>query len=189
MLKHLVLIFSLAQFKMTLSHLQGPDWFAIFFALFGIAYGMRKGFVRELVEIAELMTIIFFTFSLHNIIVGVFANSLMISPERIAPLVFLIAAWLIWMAIAFLDKMFSPYFSSKLPNVIKNLGGGILGAFHLFLIWCFFSQAVILIPSPKVQNVYADKQSVTGPIARDFPRKIHQTFAEFLKVPGIEPKA
>lgn len=168
--------------------MQGPDWFTVLFVILGIFYGMRKGLMRELVEIFEFIIIIFLTFTYLEVAKNILSNHLSISPEKLAPVAFVLGAWVLWMAVAYLDKALQKLFVSKLPEFIKTLGGAALGVIHLLLIWSFLSQAMILIPSGKTKEVYAEKKSLTGAKVRDLAPQVYQTIAGYVHLPGISQK-
>lgn len=168
--------------------MQGPDWFTVLFVIVGIFYGMRKGLMRELVEIFEFVVIIFLTFAYLEIVVSILSNSLSIPSEKLAPVAFVLGAWVIWMAVAYLDKTLQKLLVSKLPEFIKTLGGTALGVIHLLLIWSFLSQAIILIPSEKTKEVYAEKKSLTGAKVRDLAPRVYRTVADYIHLPGSSQK-
>lgn len=156
-------IFDMVFWQTVLSHFQWVDWVTTAFLVMGLIYGMRKGLMRELVEILELVLILAVTLACQKPVTAFFKVYLpSFSEKTIAPAAFMVTALCAWFVVSVIDKYMQKWVHAKISGFLKVAGGGILGALHFFLVWSFVSQAILLMPVRGAQTIYDAGNSTTG---------------------------
>ena len=139
------------------------DWFTVAFVLVGLVYGIRKGLMRELVEVLELILIIFLVYNYKEFFLG-FLKSLFpsLSNRFLEPAVFILVALAFWFLVAFLDGYLQKVEHSQVTKGIKVIGGGLTGIFHFLIIWSLISQVLMLLPARSLARSYEPGSSLSG---------------------------
>lgn len=157
-----------------LSRLDWVDWFTAGFIILGLAYGSRKGLMRELVEVLELALIIFLSFTYREVFVSFLKSILPSFTNRmLEPLVLIMTLLIFWVLIAFIDRYLQKTIHAKTSSGLKGIGGAFVGAFHFLLIWSLISQIIIATPYFNLSQQYDKGNSVTGEKVRDFAPAVH----------------
>ena len=157
------------------AHFQWVDWVTVIFLIAGIMYGFKSGLMRELAEILETLAVIFIVFSFYKSLGDLLKTYLKFIPAANSnAIAFIFLMILVWMLILYLDKQLRKLFHTKLAGPIKAFGGAILGAVHVLLIWSLFSQALLLLPFPKVRKAYEKGNSRTGAYVKNIAIQAYQ---------------
>ena len=145
------------------------DWFTVGFVILGIAYGSRKGFMREIVEITELLLVIFLAYTYKEIFFSFLKTILPSFTNRILePVVLSVSLTLFWFLVAFLDGHLQKVIHAKTLPGLKVTGGAFLGILHFLLIWSLISQILIVMPYLKFSKMYEKGNSVSGQSIKEF---------------------
>lgn len=154
---------------------QWVDWVLVFMVIGGVAYGGRRGLMREIVEILELFLMIFATFGSYPLITRVLQNVMRGGfsgyTETTA---FTLTAMAFWVTTAFIDGYLKKFFRSQLPARIRNAGGSLLGILHFILLWSFISQVFLSVPVPFFQEPYTSQKSISGRRMAQLAPKIYE---------------
>jgi hypothetical protein len=146
-----------------LSKIHWVDWFTVGFGMLGIVYGSRKGLMRILVEILELVLIVYLVFAYKGILLGFIKYLLPKLTERtLEPPVLILSAMVFWFVVAFLDKHLQKLVSAKTEPVLKMTGGAVFGAVQFLIIWSFISHVLIIMPVFSLARAYEPGNSLTG---------------------------
>lgn len=166
--------------RMILDHAQWVDWFALLFLVLGVLYGIQQGLMSEIAEILQIMVVIFLTFlsykKLQKFLTPVF-EELRFSVRFYEGISYILAGMVIWIAAGLLFKVLSKNFHTKAAKPLHYLGGAVLGAFHLIIIFSFICQAIMLLPYRKAQTAFAKEASFTGAYVIDLAPRINQMFS------------
>ncbi len=161
-----------------ISHFRWVDWVTVGFIVIGLLYGMRKGLMREIVEILEMILILAVTFACQPMVVSFFKSYLSsVSEKSLAPIAFMVTALCAWFVVSVIDKYAQKWVHAKLAGFVKVAGGGALGVVHFFLIWSFVSQAILLMPIRGAHQIYDAGNSSTGTRVKSFAPAIYQAIS------------
>ncbi len=168
--------------RSVLSNFQWVDWVTILVLILGILYGIKKGLMRELAEILEAVFILFIVFSYYKKLAFFIRDYFPFIPDGFAPAVaFSVLIIPLWFAVAFIDGKLAQLFHTKTIGPVRIIGGGLLGCFHIFLLWSFISQPIILMPVYRIRRVYEDGNSYTGDKVRTFAPRVYATLSQAMK--------
>ena len=105
--QHLSKLFEGIFWHHLMERVQWVDWLTVAFVLLGMAYGSRKGLMRELVELLELVAVILLTYNYRGILLG-FVKTLLpnFTDRTLAPVILIATALLFWGLIAMVDGFF-----------------------------------------------------------------------------------
>ena len=172
-----------------LARFQWVDWFTMAFGLIGMIYGMRRGLMREIIEILELVIIIFLIFTYSPTTTALFDTYLpQMTHRAIQPLGFILTTAFFWFAIAFIDGYLRKAVHAKMTGLVRTAGGALFGALHFIIIWSVISQALILMPMPYLTKLYEPGNSVSGEKIKNLAPKIHDMLTnpkEYMPVPKV----
>ncbi len=152
-----------AIWKTVLSQFEWVDWFTLALVIVGILYGAKRGLIREIVEILEMLLLLFIVYTFKEFLSGYLFTKVGLTKQLSEPVAFLALTLPVWWVIHWIDHQFSKSFHTKLTGTIRVPGGMILGFAHILILWSFMSQIIIGIPIKSVQKVYQGKNSMTGP--------------------------
>ncbi len=149
--------------------LQSLHLFDLTFVLFlflGMIYGMKRGFLRMMVETLEFCAVIFFTMDNYEwLALWMTQHFRKISmPESLAlgtAFFFLLTS--VWAAVMVVDLYLKEWVSAKTQPILRVIGGGIFGIINFFLIFSMVCKGLFLIPNPEVQHVFWVGHSHFGP--------------------------
>lgn len=149
-----------------LQSLHAFDLIFIAFLLIGVLYGMKRGFLRMIIENLEFCAVIFFTMDNYEwLALWITQNFRKASiPESLAlgTAFFFLLTW-VWAAVLVIDLYFKQWVVAKTQPVLRIAGGAILGSLYFFLIFVMVSKGLYLIPNPEVQHVFWAGHSHYGP--------------------------
>ncbi len=159
--------------KSAIARFEWLDWLTGVFILVGVVYGMRKGLMREIVEILEMILIVVLVLIYHKPLLHIFDVYLSFIPHVSAPAVsFILLGGAVWGVVAFLDGHVRKWIQAQVPPILKAGGGALLGAVHFLLIWSFISQGILLLPVAKLRRSYDSGHSYSGPLIQKLAPKI-----------------
>lgn len=165
-----------------LSNFKWVDWLTILVLILGLIYGIKKGLLREIVEILEAVFIIFIVFSQYKKVAFFLGEYFSFVPQGFTPLAaFTVLTLPLWILVAFLDGRLTRLFHTKTIGPIRIIGGALLGCFHLLLLWSFISQPLLMMPFPRVRRVYEEGSSYTGDKVRKFAPRVYVSLTEAMK--------
>lgn len=173
-----VKIIDIVFWQTLISRFRWVDWITLGFLAVGLFVGMRKGLMRMLAELMEMILILAVTFAFQPS-VTIFLKSYLtsVTEKTLAPIAFIITASCVWFVVAVIDKYLQAWLHAKLAGFLKVFGGAVVGMVHLFLIWSFISQAVLLMPIHGAHQIYDAGKSTMGPYVKDFAPSIYQTIS------------
>ena len=149
--------------KSVLGRFQGLDWLVVILLVIGMVCGMKKGLLRELVEIFELGIIITLVFEYYPGLASILRIFLAKLPGGYPEfLAFIFLTALVWFAVRFLDGLVQKWIETKVIAPLRIAGGALLGAAHAFLMLSFFAQALLLLPSAALRRPFEPGNSRTG---------------------------
>lgn len=188
-MQHLSQLFEGLFWRSLLMRVQWVDWFTLGFVLLGIVYGSRRGLMRELVEILELILIVFLTYKYKDSVLG-FVKAIVPSfTERtLESVCFIITGLFFWFLIAFADGYLQKAVHSKSTPSLKWFGGAVVGVFHFLIIWSLISQALISVPFFSLARLYEPGNSLTGQTVNQIAPLIYQAINDPAKLlPEVKP--
>lgn len=148
---------------MILDSLAWVDWFALLFAFLGVIYGIQNGFLAEIAEILQVMAVIFLTFYLTPHVELFVRQNLRFIPHQALPSAsYVVTGAAIWAAAGVLFYLCRRFFHTDLTKPLRTIGGGILGAVHLIIIFSFLVQTVMLMPLTQPKKALQKGGSLTG---------------------------
>lgn len=155
-------------------HFQWVDWFAGLFFILGVVYGIQNGLLAEVAEIAQIMAVIYLTFEFDGKIEYLIRSHLKFVPHDSAKATaYILTGSVLWIAAGMLFKFLRRFFHTQLSAPLKTLGGGLLGGFHLLIIFSFLCQAVILLPYRDSKKTFEEGQSYSGVSIASLAPRIH----------------
>lgn len=166
-----------------INHIHWLDWITAAFVIFGVMYGVKKGFFREVVEILEMIIIIFLTHLYYPILLSFLTSYIpKMTPHSLAPAAFILTGLAAWFVVSFFDRPLQKWVHSKLPNFLRISGGVVGGIFHFLILWSFISQAILLMPIKTFPRLYESGHSVTGPFTKELVPAIYKRASESVMV-------
>lgn len=171
-------IIDLVFWQTLINHFRWVDWITIGFVFFGLFIGVRKGLMRMLAEIMEMILILAVTFAFQPS-VAIFLKSYLpsVSEKTLAPFAFMITAFCIWFVVAVIDKYAQMWLHAKIPGFLKTAGGALAGMFQLFLLWSFLSQAILMVPIAGAHKIYDAGKSTFGVYVKNFAPSVYRTIS------------
>lgn len=169
--------------RMILDHAQWVDWFALLFLVLGILYGIQQGMMSEIAEILQIMVVIFLTFlfyeQIQKLLLPVFEKVSL--PQKFHEgMAYILTGMTIWIIAGLIYKFLRKRFHTQAAKPLHYIGGAVLGAFHLIIIFSFLCQSVMLLPYRKAQIAFAKDTSFTGAYVIALAPRINEMF----QVPG-----
>jgi len=159
------------------------DGFALIFLVLGILYGLQNGLFRELAEILQILIVIYLVLEYWDKVKRLLLEYVKFLPEEaVNPAAFILTAVAVWVLAAVILRFFDRFFHAKTSRSMRLLGGGILGGIHLLIIFSFISQGIMKMPFKRTVKVYEAGNSYTGYYLANLAPKIHQMFAQPLKI-------
>ena len=162
----------------TLSRLSWLDWFAAVLLVIGFLYGMKRGFIREIIEILETCVLIIVVFHFKTDVTAFLQLRAGIPAEFASPVAFLALAIPTWWIIHWIDYRLSKLMHSKLTPLIKVVGGMVLGIVHVSLLLSFVSQVIILIPVQSLRRVFSEGASIAGPMLTNLAPSVYEAVSK-----------
>ena len=155
-----------------LAHFQWVDWSAVIFFSLGLLYGARRGLMREIVEVLEMVFILYCVIEFFTVPETLLNTYLVFIPNTLTrPIAFLLTIILVWLAVALIDRLFQKLIRTQSPAFLRIVGGACLGAVHFLIILSLISQVALLLPWDSVVKSYRPENSFTGHyLARLAPR-------------------
>ncbi|MBN1687870.1 MAG: CvpA family protein [Candidatus Omnitrophica bacterium] len=146
-----------------LERLEWVDWLAFTFLILGILYGLKKGFLRELVEIAEMVLIVYLVMGIYEKIAAVIrAQTKKIPYDSADAVAYIFSGIVIWFVVMVIDNYGKKLFHAKAIKPIHYTGGAILGFFHWLLIYSFICLGLSFMPFWPVKMVFEVGNSYIG---------------------------
>lgn len=164
--------------QLLMDHSAWVDWFALLFVIIGIAYGIQNGFMTELAEIFQILVVIFLTFFLYDPTLHLmlkWKRFVPVSTDLIEAFTFFAVGISIWILLAIIYKFIKKFFHMQVAKELRVIGGAILGSVHLFIIFSFICQALILMPFSDVKKPFEKGHSFTGIYLKDLAPKIYES--------------
>ena len=161
-----------------LSRLEWVDWFTLAMILIGIIYGAKRGLIREIVEIFELLVLILVVFFVKGSLANYLFTKVGMAKQIAEPAAFISVMLPTWWVIHWVDHLFSKSFHTKLSGAIKVPGGILLGVVHVLILWGLVSQVIFSIPIKSVQKVYQGKNSMSGPFLVEMTPTIYTAMTQ-----------
>jgi uncharacterized membrane protein required for colicin V production len=175
---HIAKLFEGMFWSTLISHLQWVDWFTFGFIILGMAYGSKKGLMRELVELLELVFLIFLVFTYQKVTLAFFKNVMPSFTNRmLEPVVIISLGLIFWFLILFVDRFLQKAIHAKVASVLKVIGGIIVGVVHFVVFWSLISHILIALPIGKMAQAYESGGSVTGEKVKNIAPAIYQFIA------------
>ena len=149
--------------KSILAHFEWIDWATLLFLFLGIVFGIKNGLLRVLVEIIELLVVIYLVFKFYKL-VGVTIQTILpkIPVSTIDFMGFFLTMIVTWGAMAFIDSILRKLINTQLFAPLRIIGGALAGGFYLILVLSFFAQAAVRIPHRPLTRVFDPGNSYTG---------------------------
>ena len=167
--------------------LQGVDWIDIAFAIFvliGLVYGARKGLMRELAEIFELLIFNFLVYRFFEKIIIVLSNNFPgLSQGVTAPAGFILTAMAVGVILTVIDSYLKRLVHTQLIAPIRVLGGMILGVCQWVFLLSFISQAILLLPIGSLHKTYLKGNSHTGQWMAKLSPEVYKRMTSWLEKP------
>lgn len=164
--------------QLLMDHSAWVDWFALLFVIIGIAYGIQNGFMSELSEILQIIVVIFLTFFFYDATLAFmlkWKKYIPISTDLIEAFTYVAIGISLWILLAFLYKFLRKFFHMKVAKELRVIGGAVLGSAHLFIIFSFICQALILMPFAEIKKPFEAGQSFTGVYLKELAPKIYES--------------
>lgn len=162
--------------QMVFSHFQWVDWFTLIFLLIGFFYGIRKGLMRELAEILEVVIVMFLAMKYAGPMENFIRDAVAFIPKDYAPgVAFILTTAGIGFLVLFIDRYLSKWFQAKAAGALRVVGGALLGLAHAMLFWSLMSHAILLLPLPKLKPIYESGKSYTGAAVKEIVPKVYNT--------------
>lgn len=166
-------IFQAIFVKSVMAHFEWLDWVTAVIVMVGIVYGARRGLMREIVEILEMILITILVLLYQKPLASLFGIYLsFIHAASIPAVSFILLASAIWGLVIFIDGHIKKWLHAQLPVWLKTAGGALLGAVHFLIIWSFLSYGILLLPLPKLRKNYDSGQSYSGVLVKEIAPKI-----------------
>ena len=155
-------------------HFQWVDWFAILFLVLGVVYGIQNGLLAEVAEIGQIMAVIYLTYEFIGTAANLIRNYLDFVPDDTAKAVaFIATGGCFWGLAALVFKLLRKFFHAQVAAPLRYLGGGLLGGFHLLIIFSFICQAILLLPYHPPKKAFEKGSSYSGRYIADLAPRIH----------------
>lgn len=177
------------------------DWIAVFGVFLGFIWGVKQGIMRMIVEIAELMLVIFLVMLVYKNLAGFLSNILGSGAYKVAePIAFFLTTAIVFLAVAFIDSFLKKLMHTEVVAPLRILGGAILGMIHSILLLGLLTQAVLTWPFWGTKKVFEPGNSKFGsalrvvvPVVFDLMTDPDVAFDRFKKdkkkKPAVEKKA
>ena len=150
------------------------DVYVLLFILMGFVYGMKKGFLRMIIELLEMLILMCFVIGNYQSFTQILRGVIMKLPEAVAlPISYFFILSVIWASILILDSIARKWIHAETIVPLRVIGGGGLGMLYFFLIFSFLSKGLSLLPIQSVEKLYSLDQSSMGPYLVNLPGKIH----------------
>lgn len=167
-------------------HFQWVDWFAALFFILGVIYGIQNGLLSEVAEIAQIMAVIYLTIEFDGKIEYLIRTHLQFVPQdSVKATAYIVTGGSLWAAAGLLFQFLRRFFHAQLSAPLKNFGGGLLGGFHLLIIFSFLCQAVILLPYRPVKKAFEAGESYSGVTIAALAPRIHGMIAQPDKIAPV----
>ncbi len=165
------------------THFQWLDWITFVSVLLGLFMGMKKGLLREMVEIFELLIVITIVFEYTPEIAFLLKTGwTKISEGYARALAFFLLAVAVLLAVHFLDKIMQNWAHTQMIAPLRMVGGALLGGFHVLLLLSFFSQPILAIPVPAIRHLYQPENSLVGYGLSFLAPKAHQEMMQPIRL-------
>ncbi len=142
------------------------DMIFLLFLLIGMIYGIRKGFLRAMMEFLQFLVVMFFTLDNYEWL----AQWLMTTshkikiPESLALTVsYFFVMSVVWAAIIVLDTTFRKWIQSKTQPALRATGGAFFGIAYFFFVFALISTGLSLVPQPDLHQIFILGSSRFGP--------------------------
>lgn len=163
-------------FNLYAGTLQWLDWVILFFCAAGLIYGIGRGFMREIAEVAEFSVLIYLVMEFYPKVSDLFQGAVKGQFSQYLPLVTLIAvSVVVGFVIHLIDSFLRRLLSTTLISPLRMLGGALLGAFHGLLLSGLTAQILILAPVERIQTAFHPGGSVLGGKILTVAPRVHQT--------------
>lgn len=161
------------------AHAQWVDWFAVLFIVLGIIYGVQNGFFAEVAEIFQIMFVIYLVLEHYKKLQRVLLLHVTFIPdESTAGAAYILMGIVIWVTAGLLTRFLRRFFHIKAAQPLRRAGGAVLGAFHLFVIFSFLCQTLLLLPVRQPKRAFEKGGSYMGHFAAQLAPRIHDMIAQ-----------
>lgn len=159
------------------------EWFLAGFLLLGVAYGMKRGFLRVLVELLEFMMIIFLVMANHQWLSTEFLSKIpKLSWEIALPIAYFLVLSVVWASIIVLDQTLGKWIQAKTASGLKVAGGVILGPVYFYLIFGAIAKGLSLIPHAWMKALFITGHPTWATSVVQAPQRIYDVL---MKIFGI----
>lgn len=139
------------------------DWVAIFFVLFGMLQGSRKGFIDMLAKSLNVTIVIILTLTFYPLISAYLVKTIQALPKAVAnPLVFIPTGVVAWLVTGWCFNVIGRIFKVEVSSFLKFFGGVFFGGIYSVLLLSLFVQMVLLIPGEMTQKPFTQRGSYSG---------------------------
>lgn len=166
-----------------LNNFQWVDWFALLFFVLGVIYGIQNGFMSEVMEIVQIMIVIYFVLEYYTNLQSLVRNAIPQLPaESLKGFCFIAMALFVWGIAGLLYKFLRKFFHTTMAKPLRYIGGATLGGIHLLVIFSFLCQGILLLPFRGLHKAFDPGSSYAGTYMKDLAPKIHDMIAEPIRM-------
>ncbi|HOE68417.1 MAG TPA: CvpA family protein [Candidatus Omnitrophota bacterium] len=139
------------------------DWVVIFFVLFGMLQGSKKGCVEMLAKAFEMTLIIVLTLTFYPMVSKYLVSIIPALTTKMAdPVVFIPCATFIWLSVSWSFNLLGKVFRVDVSPFLRFLGGVLFGGLYCALLLSLLVQIVLFLPGEAVQRPFTPRGSYTG---------------------------
>lgn len=151
------------------------DWVAIFFVLFGMLQGSRRGFVDMLAKSLNVAVVIILTLTFYPLASAYLVKTIQALPKTVAdPLVFIPTGVVAWLITSWCSNMISRIFKVEVSSFLKFFGGVFFGGIYFALLLSLFVQMALLIPGEMIQKPFTQRGSYSGQVLAKLAPSVQQ---------------
>lgn len=151
------------------------DYIAVTLVLLGLLYGLRKGLMRMLAEVLELVAVIVIAMHLYPKVTYYLTQTIDQLPRTAAePLAYIVTFSLVWVLVTILDSYLKRLIKTELFWPLKFLGGGFLGVVSAIFVLGILMKAISFFPLPASKKVFEKGRSAFGAQMVQIPHKTYK---------------
>ncbi len=175
-------LFESLVWKTFISHFIWIDWVTFLLFVIGVIYGAKRGLMREVAEILEviLVTCLVLEYfpTVGNSLLSLFSKAPRFIPDLTA---YLLTTLVFGVIMILIDQRTQKWAKVQMIKPLRLLGGALLGGFHFLLLWSFISQPLSLLPLAVIQSVYERGSSYSGRPILGLAPSVHGWVADSIR--------
>lgn len=161
---------------------QWMDWVIGFTVFMGVISGIRRGLMRELGVILELVFVTYLTLEYYKSLQDLVETYLRFLPESWGvPISYLLWGLIVWSAFFLIDRLLAKRIHAKASPLLQVLGGIFLGPLRLLLIFSLTVQWILLMPFDIIHPAFQEGNSRMGYFTARLAPRIHSILEQPLK--------